>query len=110
MLGIRKYIFMLARKFGKCIRSTLNSCLGRNLEREKFPKVPNQFQMERWHRFGIFHFWNIVPDNQFLRVEDQLKKKNKTLGTATKRKYCDFITRFLRVQQIKERNIALQSF
>ena len=66
--------------------------------------------MERWHRFGIFHFWNILPDNQFLRVEDQLKKKNKTLGTATKRKYCDFITRFLRVQQIKERNIALQSF
>ena len=79
MLGIRKYIFMLARKFGKCIRSTLNSCLGRNLKRKKPPQVKNKFQMERWHP-GIFHFWNILPDNQNLRGQVQLKKRTKPWG------------------------------
>ena len=84
MLGIRKYIFMLARKFGKCIRSTLNSCLGRNLERKKTLKVTKTISNGEMASFWNISFWNILPDNQNLGGDDHVKKKNKTLGTGTK--------------------------
>ena len=63
----------------------------------------------KW-RDGIILEYFIFGIFCLMKGRRSAEKKNKTLGTATKWKYCGSITRFLMVQQIEERNIALQSF